>query len=186
MASTELIQAIAVTAELTGTTLSPTAASVMAMDLAEYPEEQVLRALVRVRRELKGKLTIADVISRIDDGRPGAEEAWSMMPRSESDTVVWTDEMASAHSVALPLIEAGELVPARMAFKEAYEKAVRHARDARIAPRWTASLGHDPLSRESKLQEAVTLGRLQAGHVAKLLPYREPVAASVLALGVKQ
>lgn len=43
-----------------------------------------------------------------------------MLPRNEADTAVWTQEMADAWRVALPLIRSGEIVAARMAFKEAY------------------------------------------------------------------
>ena len=78
----ELAEALAVTAELTGTELSVAAAKVMATDLAAYPRQQVLGALARCRRELKTRLTMAAVIERLDDGRPGAEEAWAMIPKS--------------------------------------------------------------------------------------------------------
>src|ERR1043165_278765 len=123
--STLLLKAIAVTAELTGTTMSEAAASVMAEDLTRYPENQVLVALTRCRRELRGRLTIADVIQRLDDGRPGPEEAWAMIPQDEAPSVVWTQEMASAFGIALPLMD--DPVAARMAFKEAYAKAVAKA-----------------------------------------------------------
>jgi len=173
MASKTLLEAIAVTAELTQTVLSKAAAKVMADDLANYPEPQVLAALTRCRRELKGRLTIADVLTRLDDGRPGPEEAWAMLPRDEATTVVWTEEMATAMGVAQPLLDKGEDIPARMAFKEAYTKLVQEARDARRPVKWTASLGHDPRGREQVLTEAVERGRLPAAHVAGLLPYRE-------------
>ena len=171
MPSKELLEAIAVTAELTQTDLSKPAARVMADDLSAYPEPMVLAALTRCRREVKGRLTIADVVSRLDDGRPGPEEAWAMLPRDEAATVVWTDEMAEAMGVAQPLLNQGEFVPARMAFKEAYTKLVQKARDARLPVKWTASLGHDPAGREQVLKEAVERGRLPAAHVAGLLPY---------------
>ena len=72
MPSKALLQAIAVTAELTGTQLSEGAARVLAADVAPYPEKQVMGALVRCRKELRGRLTVADIIARLDDGRPGA------------------------------------------------------------------------------------------------------------------
>lgn len=170
MVSNNLIQAIAVTAELTGTQLSEAAAEVMANDLAQYPEHQVLKALVRCRRELKGRLTIADVVTRLDDGRPGAEEAWAMIPRAESATCVWTEEMAAAYGVASPLLNAGEDIPARMAFKEKYLSLVAASRDARIPVRWIPSLGFDPNGREAPLEEAVRLGRITHQHAITLLP----------------
>lgn len=169
MTSRTLLEAIAVTAELTGTNMSEGAARVMAADLANYPEDQVLTALTRCRRELKGRLTIADVLTRIDDGRPGVEEAWAMIPRNESESVVWTAEMAQAFGVASRLIEE-DPIAARMAFKEAYVVAVQRARERGITPRWTPSLGHDVLGRERAITEALEKGRLLPAHAQALLP----------------
>lgn len=170
MPTLNLIKAIAVTAELTGTQFSEVAAEVMANDLALYPENQVMKALTRCRRELKGRLTIADVVTRLDDGRPGAEEAWSMIPRDEAGTVVWTDEMSQAFGVVSHMLAAGEEIPARMAFKEKYLALVAAARDNRMAPKWTPSLGHDPQGREAALEAAVRLGRLTHQRATALLP----------------
>ena len=52
----KIIQAITVTAELTGTQLSANAAAVMAEDLLAYPLDKVLIAFERCRRELKGQI----------------------------------------------------------------------------------------------------------------------------------
>lgn len=183
MPSAELLEAIAVTAELTSTTLSEPAAKVMAMDLGAYPERQVLGALLRCRRELRGRLTIAEVMARLDDGRPGAEEAWAMLPKSEADSVVWTDEMCQAWAVAGPMID-DDPVAARMAFKETYLAACQKARDAHIAPKWTPSLGHDSRGRERVLSAAVEVGRLTAEHAATLLPVFD--APKVTLLGPTQ
>lgn len=166
----ELLEAIAVTAELTQTDLSKHAAKAMADDLARFPLPQVLASLTRCRRELRGKLTLADVIARLDDGRPGAEEAWAMLPKSEGASVVWTAEMATAFGVACPLFDTDE-VAARMAFKEAYGKAVSEARNAGVPTKWTPSLGHDVWGRESVLRTAVERGRLTAEHASRLLPH---------------
>lgn len=173
MPTSTVIEAIAVTAELCGRTFSPGAAMVFASDLDGFDEAAVLKALSRCRKEVKGLLTVQDVISRVDDGRPGVEEAWAMLPTDESKTVVWTDEMASAWGVARPLLEAGDKVGARMAFKEAYAVAVAKARDERLRPKWTASLGDDKYGREPVLMEAVQKGRLSAPHVRAILPYHE-------------
>lgn len=171
--SEKLLQAIAVTAELTGTELSSTAATVMAADLAQYPEHQVLSALTKCRKELRGRMAIADVLSRIDDGRPGAEEAWAMIPKDESTSVVWTREMAEAFGVACPLIDSGDVIQARMAFIEVYKRKCQEARDNSEPVKWEPSLGHDKAGRESVLLEAAEKGRLTVQHVAGLLPYRD-------------
>lgn len=169
MAATKtLLQAIAVTAELMQTELSKPAASVMAADLSEYPEPWVLKALLRTRREVKGRLSIADVIARIEDGRPSPEEAWAMIPKDEADSVVWTDEMAHAWAIAERLMDAP--VQARMAFLEKYRELVRQGREAKRPVHWWVTLGHDVQRREAVLLEAVECGRISVDHAQALLP----------------
>lgn len=172
-ASETLLKAIAVTAELTGTEISKTAARVMADDLSQYPEPQVLSALTKCRRELRGRMSIADVVSRIDDGRPGPDEAWAMIPHDESGSVVWTDEMAESFGIACRLIECGDTIQARMAFLETYKARCQQSRDLRLPVKWVPSLGHDPAGRESVLLEAAEKGRLSVTHAQSLLPYRD-------------
>jgi hypothetical protein len=167
----QLLQALAVTVELTGTELSKAAARVMAYDLARYPEAQVIGALDRCRRELRGRLTIADVLARLEDGRPGPEEAWSMIPRDEAASVFWTEEMRQAYAVAAPLLAAGDAVPARMAFLERYRALVLEAREAGRPVEWTFSPGTDKSARELVLLDAVEKGRLSADLARDLLPY---------------
>ena len=183
MASKQLIEAIAVTAELCGRTFSPAAARVFVMDLEGYDEQAVIGALAKCRREVKGLLTVGDVISRLDDGRPGAEQAWAMCPKSEGDTVVWTQEMATAFGICYRLIEAGDLVQARMAFLESYRGEVSKARDKKVQPEWSASLGHDQSGRQGALMEAVEHGRLtqdQASQLCPGLPEPSPEVAKLL------
>jgi len=168
--SRAILQALAVTAELTGTNFSDVAARMMLEDLAPYPEQQVLASLNRCRKELKGRLTLSDILSRIDDGRPGPEEAWSMIPRDESASVVWTEEMAAAFGVALPLLNEGDAVAARMAFTERYRKLCQKARDESAPPKWTPSYGTDQLGREAAITEAMRHNRLSYQQAVTLLP----------------
>lgn len=165
-----LLEALAVCAELTGTELSEAAARAMAMDLCAYPLEQVLGALTRCRRELKGKLSIAAIIERLDDGRPGPNEAWAMIPQDERGSVVWTEEMAEAYGIASPLLREGQIIAGRSAFIEAYAAAVTGARTNRRPARWNPSLGHDVGLRAVALQDAARRGRITAEHAQSLLP----------------
>lgn len=176
MPSRQLLEAVAVTAELCGRVFSEPAARVFVNDLSGFPEPAVMKALARCRKEVRGVLTVADVISRVDDGRPGPEEAWAMLPRDEGATVVWTEEMVAAWAVAAPLLNAGDEIAARMAFKEAYVKALADARDQCRPVTWTPSLGHDKAGREPVLREALEKGRLTAERMEKLLPYHEATA----------
>ena len=170
MQTNNLLDAVAVTAELCGKTFSDGAARVFLADLAGFDENLILGALQRCRREINGVLTVQDVLSRIDDGRPGPEQAWAMIPQSENQSVVWTEEMANAFGVARGLLDSGEKVAARMAFKEVYIKLVSDARDGKTKVSWTPSLGHDRHGREAVLSEAVNLGRLSYEHALEIIP----------------
>lgn len=182
MPSIELLQAVAVTAELCGRTFSEGAARMFVHDLAGFDEQAVMKALARCRREVKGILTIQDVVSRIDDGRPGVEEAWAMLPLDEAQSVVWSAEMAEAFGVARGLIDDGDRVAARMAFKETYTRLVGESRDAGKAVSWSPSLGHDKRGQEAVLAEAVAKGRLSYEHAQSIAPQLAPPAANILAL----
>lgn len=165
-----LAQAVSLTAEVCGQAMSTAAADMLAGDLCDFDEAQVLAALARCRMELQGPLKAAEILARIDDGRPDTDEAWSMMPHSELASVVWTDEMARAWGIALPLLNVGDAGGARTAFCETYARAVREARTRREPPHWTPSLGIDPAGRERVLLEALDKKRLSPSHVAQLLP----------------
>jgi hypothetical protein len=125
----------------------------------------------------------ADIIGQIEgiaakDGRPEADEAWALALKciDEMQTVVWTAEIAHAWGIAKPVLDLGDKVGARMAFKAAYESATDKARSAREPIAWSVSLGFDEKARNTVISEAVALGRvsntlLQApsGPVAGLL-----------------
>lgn len=109
----------------------------------------------------------ADILAQLagaaaDDGRPGPDEAWAIAVAGvdESATIVWTDEIAEAWGAARPIMALGDEVGARMAFLEVYARLLRAARDAGAPVRWSASLGHDPVARDSAIAEAARLGRI--------------------------
>lgn len=185
-ASANLIKAIGVTLEVTGTQLSDGAVKMMLSDLSGYAEPLVLAALKRCCRELKPhQFTLEAVLSRIDDGRPGPEEAWSMLPRDEASSVVWSTEMRDAYGVAAPLINEGDHVAARMAFLERYRVAVQRARDARIPVEWEFSPGTDKSGRELVLLDAAEKGRISVEAAHRLLPHHredEMLNARLLAI----
>ncbi|WP_063582874.1 hypothetical protein [Achromobacter ruhlandii] len=127
--------------------------------------------------KFKTMIQPAHIVAQIEgaaaqDGRPEADEAWSiaMQADDEAVTVVWTDEIAAALAAARPVLARGDEVGARMAFKAAYGRMVIKARVEFRPVRWVASLGHDLAQREAVLQHAVDLGQLPAPHVAGLLP----------------
>lgn len=183
MATRELIQAIAATAELCGAKLSEAAAMMLVNDLSEYPEHQVLAALVRVRKTGK-RFSLGAVIEAIDqnDGRPGADEAWAMLPFDEDTTVVWTSEMRKAWGFAAPLWDMGDKFGARRAFVEAYEKEAEKAREQRATLFWEVSLGLDPNGREAPLRAAVERGLIPSDRLPALLPAPDMTKSPIAAL----
>jgi hypothetical protein len=186
MSAQTVIEAIAVTAELTGTTMTGQAMAVMARELmAAYPEEAILGALSRCRRQLSGRLTPHAVIERImaRDGRPPANEAWAiaLSGYDEARTVVMNAEIAEAMAIARPIMQEGDEVGARMAFRDAYERIVVENREANVPVKWFPSIGYDPHGREVELNRAVAQGRLSQEQVAGFLPAPQSLDGQAIA-----
>jgi hypothetical protein len=179
---TEILEALAVTAELTGTEFSPAAARMLAADLEGYDPQHILGALKRIRRD-GVRVNEGNIIARLDDGRPGAEEAWAMLPRAEEASAAMTDEMAEAMGVALPLLNEGDAVAARMAFKETYTRLLNQARENKRPVKWFLSLGSDAGGREAAAIEAVRKNRIGLEQALAFIPY-ERQAAALTAIGV--
>lgn len=174
MASSVLIKAVAVTAELTGANFSEEAGKVLVAHLERYNELAVLAALSRCQAELRFPLTLAAIIERLDDGHLGPESAWALVVGlREDDTVVWTDQICRAWDVARRLIAAGDDVAGRMAFLEQYRNELQIARAGGVQPRWWPSLGHDAGQRTAVLAQAVERGWLSEGAVRRMLPEHE-------------
>lgn len=168
-----LMQAIMATAELCGTKLSEPAADMMLSDLEQFPEPAILAALAQCRRELKGRLTVAEIVTRIDDGRPGADEAWSLLPWDEEATAILTDEMNMAQGIARPAYDANDRMGARLAFREAYTRLVAEARMGNRPAVWQVSLGWDKSARLAPIRDALAKGRIPLEAVRRYLSPRE-------------
>jgi hypothetical protein len=149
-----------------GVKLSEPAMEMIFETLEPYDSNQVAIALSRAMREVRGRLCPADIISRIPSQRPTANEAWGMIPRSEAQTTVWTDEMRTAYGVAYPIID--DPVAARMAFIEAYNRELSRV-DPATNPKWSVSIGRDPAMRKDAIKNAVKMGRLPEWQAQKYL-----------------
>jgi hypothetical protein len=169
----KLLEALAGTAELMGAQLSPIALAMMAKDLQEYEPALLMQALSNVRKAsnfFNLNAIIVEVEKLKPDGRLGADEAWAVYPQNEADSAVLTDEISEAMHIALPLLNMGDKIGARMAFKEAYTRIVAANKAANIQPKWFPSLGSDKDSRDQVIAEAVRQGRLTSDHAQSLLP----------------
>lgn len=135
--------------------------------LGAYDLSVVRRGLDgHVKDPQRGKFvpTPADIIAQIErlcfDGRPGVEEAWAMVPQSETETVVWTAEMAEAYNACAPLLNAGDRIAARMTFREVYARELARAKAIGAPVTWIPCLGSDKVHRERVLGDAVKTGRI--------------------------
>jgi hypothetical protein len=160
----DLIDALCMTAEAMGTTLSPSTAKMMADDLEHFTVNDLVNALTACRREVTGRLTLASIIQRAEaaDGRPGKDEAWAiaMTTNDEYETVVLTNEIQLALAAAKPVLDAGDKVGARMAFISAYERLVSQAREDGTRVNWHVSVGFDSNRRVEAITKAVQMQRI--------------------------
>lgn len=167
--------------------------------LGQFSISQVRSAYTSHLVRSKYMPTPAEIIAAIHDStpamqRPGADEAWAMMPRDESDSVVWTTEMASAWAVASNLVnpltvERPDWVAARMAFKDAYNRAVDNARAVGATVRWEVCRGTRTDNLEDVLTEAMRLKRISQEDAAPFLAqldYVRPANQQLLLEGAKQ
>ena len=172
----KIMQAIAVTAELTGTQLSGDAMYVMGEDLLAYPLDKVLIALERCRRELKGRLTLAAILDRIDDGWQSAEEAFNTLVagwESEHLSILTTHTAMHAAESASALFNAGDKYRAGLAFKTAYERIVSEKKAKGIQPDWYVSAGLDKEQLAQLVTEAAATGKITNDYALALLPAGE-------------
>ena len=153
MPSDKILKLIGMTAEITGKELSAAAVDAIGYQLDSYPEDAVAKALIMCQRELSRSLTLADVISRIDDGRPSADVAYASLPWDENDSVCWTDEARLAFGVALPVYDSGDKYAARAAFVSEYKRLCQENRDAGKPVEWSTSLGYSKSGRENAIRE---------------------------------
>lgn len=133
--------------------------------LAPFEPATIRRAFDAYASERPDFVPVPNSISarcKLLDGRPDENEAWAvaLTSRDERETVVWTQEMAEAFNVSRPLLETGDEIGARMAFKDAYARLVNEARAANKPARWSVSAGWDGERRNLIVQKAVVAGLL--------------------------
>lgn len=87
----------------------------------------------------------------------GADEAWARCPKSEGASAAMCEEMQCALSVAGVFIEEGDIVAARMTFKDTYNRLVDEAKMLGNKPKWYVSRGCDADGRYAAEAEAVKL-----------------------------
>ena len=168
------IKQLVATAEILGQPISPVGLEIMATDLGHYPRETLAAALQRVRKTHAGRLTPKAIIEAIDAvmGRSNANEAWAiaLAASNENETIVWTEEIAKAWEIARPVMQGGDEIGARMAFKGAYERFVQDARENGRMPVPFISEGWNAVERAPGIEKAISSGHIGHDAAAAYLP----------------
>ncbi len=156
---------------------SPVSAALFFRALMAHPLPVVQAAFDAHVKGSKFAPVPADILDRIAaaDGRPGADEAWAMAlaGQDEADSVVWTAEIGSAWNAARSVMDAGDEVGARMAFREAYGRLIAESRAKHRPVEWRLLEGFDSARRADALQRAEQMGRHVEG-AAELLALSAP------------
>lgn len=142
----------------------------MLNDLNMYSEEQLLDSLKKCRSELKFFPSIAEIKERVNDGHLSPNEAWAMCPKSEDDSVCWSEEMRDAYFSVHSIVRNGDLIAARVGFIEKYKELIRDSRSNMTQIKFELSIGNDKSLRETSIQRAVFLGCITTEKAKQLLP----------------
>lgn len=129
-----------------------------ATELGGFSPEEIKRGL-EASRANKFPPTLPEFISLCRPAasvRPSADEAWAIAikAKDEAETVVWTEDMAQAWGLCKPVLDAGDEVGARMAFRASYERISGLGGPIR----WTVSHGWDAEKRAIALEKAKSAG----------------------------
>ena len=160
--------------EMSASTKEPSDSVVMSIFdvLAEYPIKHIEAALKAHCQKSRFAPTPADIFELLETNYQHlpAEEAWALCPKTETATVVWTDEIAEAFGVCSELLADGDAIAARMAFKASYDRICNIASLQHKRPVYRVSLGHDKAGIEPVIQKAVRLGRITQEAGQRYLP----------------
>lgn len=155
--------------------------------LSQFPAGSVTRSVENFMRTSQFKPQLADIVkgceAQVTGGWLSADEAWARMPKSEADSAMMTNEISEAMAAASPLLEQGDRVAARMAFKAAYERLVELAKVECRQPLYFASFGTEKSQHGAMLANAVQAGQLSLDRAVELRP--EFGADIVAMVGVK-
>lgn len=168
-----IAEIVTATAEVLGHEITPAAVEMMALDLADYPDQQISMALQACRRELTGRLTLAAILERIAvlDGHPEPNEAWAiaLLAADEARSTAMTAEITTALHAAGPVLAAGDEVGARMAFIDRYKRCLMDSRRERKPVRWYLSPGHCPHGRQSEIDRMKREGLINDSECMQLI-----------------
>lgn len=183
-------------AELYGRTVKPVQTAMYFRALADYPIVAVQAAFdAHAKCPERGRFfpLPADLLAKLqsaiaNDGRPSAEEAWSVAIRAadEAQTVVWTVETERAWwDVAAELMSIGDRFNASRGFIAKYTELVTAARKRGEPVRWIVTQGTDKNLRDQAVRDAFSKQRITREQAMNLLPFNGDAGPVVEAIAGK-
>lgn len=89
-----------------------------------------------------------------------ADEAWASVPKDENTSAAMCDEMAQALYIAQDLMQSGDMIAARRAFIDHYNRLVNDAKREGKNPKWWPSFGVDKTGRYKAECDVVKMNNL--------------------------
>ncbi len=174
----EIVKSLMVAYEVMGKEMSEAGAMMILNALKGFEFNAVMVAIQRTVSEAKF-ITPAEIISRIDDGRPDPEKAWSQVCQYDPDDTYSeciTEEQSYARGACWPLLIAGDTVAARMAFKEEYTKLCSENRAQGLPVKHVFHMGTNKQSQLKVIKQALLDGKIDRKTAMNKLPnYRDRI-----------
>ena len=169
--------------ELYGQQASTTKVNIYWSTVGQYPIESLRKAANAWVRKSEFMPKPADLIKFMGGAgnHLSPDEAWSIaiLASDETNTVVWTNEIAKAWSQAEIVYCNGDKIGARRTFIEAYERLVNESMMYCRPIEFFVSLGNDKSRRVDAINHAVFTGLLTQERANYYLPKPENTIAMI-------
>lgn len=143
--------------------------------LSPYPLEIVKKAINHHIATAQFAPQPSDIVALLNTGNKhlSPAEAWAIVPKSEFESGVITDEMLRAWCIVSDLYEAKKHYAAEKAFLSAYARIVTESELLKKPIAWKLTKGSNLAHLQDTIEQAVRLGRLSseyANNELKTLP----------------
>lgn len=169
--------------ELYGQQASTTKVNIYWSTVGQYPIDSLRRAANAWVRKSEFMPKPADLIKLMGGAgnHLSPDEAWSIaiLASDETNTVVWTNEIAKAWSQAEIVYCNGDKIGARRTFIEAYERLVNESMMYCRPIEFFVSLGNDKSRRVDAINHAIFTGLLTQERANYYLPKPENTIAMI-------
>jgi len=156
-----------------------------AEELKNYDVLEIQQAYKKLRNA-HTKVPQPQFIKKMLLGFIDADEAWSLLPNSEEDSVVWNQAARKSWGSVRETM-ASDLIGARMAFKRAYDANVLDCLDVNERAIYELSEGSNKEMRDQRLKQAIDRGWIKPKHAREWSPDIALPQAQLLQIeGVKE